>query len=141
MPVLTFLAGSLAYLFRDRIPATRVALGVWVVLVALIADLGFAPSLVHAPLCILLLAGSLQLPLSAVGSRYDISYGVYIYGWPLQQVPGSVGAHQAVPPLIFAGAALLIVAPLAWLSCRYVEGPARRWRRFGEAPRRVPELA
>jgi len=138
---LTFLAGSLAYLFRDRIPASRVALGVCAVLVVVIAGLGFAPSLVHVPLCTLLLAGSLQLPLSAVGSRYDISYGVYIYGWPVQQVLASFGVHDAVPPLIFAGAALLIVAPLAWLSCRYVEGPARRWHRAKDAPRRVPELA
>ena len=141
VPVLTFLAGSLAYLFRDRIPASRVALGVCAVLVVVIAGLGFAPSLVHAPLCIQLLAGSLQLPLSAVGSRYDISYGVYIYGWPVQQVLASFGVHDAVPPLIFGGAALLIVAPLAWLSCRCVEGPARRWRRAKDAPRRVPELA
>lgn len=141
VPVLTFLAGSLAYLFRDRIPAGRGALGVCAVLVAALAGLGFAPSLIHLPLCVLLLAGSLQLPLSAVGSRYDISYGVYIYGWPVQQVLASLGVHNAVPPLIFAGAALLIVAPLAWLSCRYVEVPARRWRRSKDALRRLRELA
>ncbi|MFF2315846.1 acyltransferase family protein [Arthrobacter sp. NPDC058097] len=51
-------------------------------------------------------------------------------GWP-----------HAVPPLIFAGAALLLVALLAWLSCRYVEGPARRWRRPQTAARRVAELS
>jgi peptidoglycan/LPS O-acetylase OafA/YrhL len=141
VPVLTFLAGSLAYLFRDRIPASPVAVGICVVLVTGIAALGFAPSLIHVPLCILLVAGSLQLPLAAVGSRYDISYGVYIYGWPVQQALASLGVHNAVPPLVFSGAALLIVAPLAWLSCRYVEGPARRWRRSKDAPLRVPELA
>lgn len=141
VPVLTFLAGSLVYLFRDRIPAGPAALGVCAVLVAVIAALGFAPSLIHMPLCVLLLAGSLQLPLSAVGSRYDISYGVYIYGWPVQQALACVGVHNSVPPLIFSGVALLIVAPLAWLSCRYVEGPARRWRRTKDASQRVPKLA
>jgi peptidoglycan/LPS O-acetylase OafA/YrhL len=141
VPVLTFLAGSLAYLFRDRIPASHLALGVCAALVAVIAGLGFAPSLIHIPLCILLLAGSLQLPLAQVGSRYDISYGVYIYGWPMQQVLASLGVHNAVPPLVFAGAALLVVAPLAWLSCRYVEGPARRWRRSKDASRTIPKLA
>jgi peptidoglycan/LPS O-acetylase OafA/YrhL len=141
VPVLTFLAGSLAYLFRDRIPASPAAVGICAVLVAGITAVGFAPSLIHLPLCILLVAGSLQLPLAAVGSRYDISYGVYIYGWPVQQALASLGVHNAVPALVFSGAALLLVAPLAWLSCRYVEGPARRWRRSKDAQLRIPELA
>jgi peptidoglycan/LPS O-acetylase OafA/YrhL len=87
------------------------------------------------------LAGSLYVPLAAVGSRYDISYGVYIYGWPVQQFLAAQGVHTAVPPLVFAGASLLAVAPLAWLSCRYVEGPAQRWRRSRDTQRRIAELA
>jgi peptidoglycan/LPS O-acetylase OafA/YrhL len=141
VPVLTFLAGSLVYLFREHVPAGPAAVAVCAVLVAAISGLGFAPSLVHVPMCILLLAGSLHLRLEAVGSRFDISYGVYIYGWPVQQFLASLGIHTVVPPLVFAGASLLLVLPLAWLSCRYIEGPARRWRPAKETPRVVPELA
>jgi peptidoglycan/LPS O-acetylase OafA/YrhL len=141
IPVLTFLAGSLVYLFRDRIPATPLTLAVCAGMTLVIAGTGFAPSLIHLPLCVLFLAGSLYLPLAAVGSRYDVSYGVYIYGWPVQQFLASMGLHTVVPPLAFAGASLLVVAPLAWLSCRHVEGPAQRWRRSRDTRRRVAELA
>jgi peptidoglycan/LPS O-acetylase OafA/YrhL len=105
------------------------------------ASLGFSPSLVHLPLTVLLLTCSLHLPLSGVGSRFDISYGVYIYGWPVQQFLASLGLHSAVPPLVFGAASLLLVAPVAWLSCRYVEGPAQRWHRSRDIQRKVRELA
>ena len=141
VPVLTFLAGSLVYPFREHIPAHPAVVATSGTLVAAISWLGFAPSLVHVPMCIFLLAGSLHLRLDAVGSRYDISYGVYIYGWPIQQVLASIGIHTVVPPLVFAGISLIMVLPFAWLSCRYVEGPSRRWRRAKETPRVIPELA
>ncbi|HAP91234.1 MAG TPA: hypothetical protein DEP82_08465 [Arthrobacter bacterium] len=141
IPVLTFLAGSLLYLYRDSVPASPASLGVCAVMVLAIAGLGFAPSLIHLPLCALLLAGSLYLPLASVGSRYDVSYGVYIYGWPVQQFLASMGVHTVVPPWVFAGASLLVVAPLAWLSCRYVEGPAQRWVRSRTTHRRLVKLA
>ncbi|WP_247045596.1 acyltransferase family protein [Arthrobacter rhizosphaerae] len=134
IPVLTFLAGSLAYLFRDSLPAGIRAVAGCSALVVVIASLGFGSSLSHIPLVIVLLAGSLLLPLSAVGSRYDVSYGVYIYGWPVQQFLASLGLHTAVPPLIFAATALLCVAPLAWLSCRFIEVPMRRRRKARGAP-------
>jgi peptidoglycan/LPS O-acetylase OafA/YrhL len=141
IPILTFLAGSLVYLFQDSIPANRTMLIIVAGLVALVASLGFSPSLVHLPLTVLLLTCSLHLPLSGVGSRFDISYGVYIYGWPVQQFLASLGLHSAVPPLVFGAASLLVVAPVAWLSCRYVEGPAQRWRRSRDIRRTVRELA
>jgi peptidoglycan/LPS O-acetylase OafA/YrhL len=141
IPVVTFLAGSLVYLYQDAIPANRAALLVSGGVVVLVASLGFTSSLVHLPLSIFLIVGSLHLPLSDVGSRYDISFGVYIYGWPAQQFLASLGLHEAAPPLVFAGASLLMVGPLAWLSCRYVEKPVQRWRRSRFIERRVEELA
>jgi peptidoglycan/LPS O-acetylase OafA/YrhL len=41
-------------------------------------------------------------------------------------------------------AAMVIISHswcLAWLSCRYVKGPARRWHRSRDTSRRVSELA
>lgn len=141
IPVLTFLAGSLVYLFQNTIPASESMLILTGGLVFLVAGLGFTASLVHLPLSIFLILGSLHMPFSSVGSRFDMSYGVYIYGWPVQQVLASMGLHAAVPPLVFAGASLLLVAPIAWLSCRYVEQPAQRRHRSRALQRRVEELA
>ena len=141
LPILTFLAGSLVYLFQDSIPANRATLILTGGLVAVVASMGFTASLVHLPLSIFLVVGALHAPLSRLGSRYDISYGVYIYGWPVQQLLASLNVHSAVPPLVFAAASLLLVAPLAWLSCRYVELPAQKWRRLREAQQKAVQLA
>lgn len=141
IPVLTFLAGSLVYLFQDTIPATRWMLILTGALVVLAAALGFTASLVHLPFTTFLILASLNLPLFNVGSRFDVSFGVYIYGWPVQQFLASMGLHAAVPPLVFAAASLLLVAPIAWLSCRYVEQPAQRRPHPRVTQRRVEELA
>jgi peptidoglycan/LPS O-acetylase OafA/YrhL len=52
----------------------------------------------------------------------DISYGVYIYAWPSQQL-----VAQFMPtahPLIITLVATLIVLPLAWVSWTWLEKPA-----------------
>ena len=141
IPVLSFLAGSLSYLFQDIIPASPGTVLLAGSLVVLVSAIGFASSLVHLPLSLFLVSGSMYLPLSSVGSRFDISYGVYIYGWPAQQFLASLGLHSIVQPLGFAAASLLLVAPLAWLSCRYVEKPAQLWHRSRDKHRSVAELA
>jgi len=141
IPILSFLAGSLSYLFQDIIPASPGTVLLAGSLVVLVSAIGFASSLVHLPLSLFLVSGSMYLPLSSVGSRFDISYGVYIYGWPAQQFLASLGLHSIVQPLGFAAASLLLVAPLAWLSCRYVEKPAQLWHRSRDKHRRVAELA
>ena len=52
----------------------------------------------------------------------DISYGMYIYAWPVQQVVAhyftSIGPYKAT--LI----STVIVSALAWLSWHYLEKPA-----------------
>jgi peptidoglycan/LPS O-acetylase OafA/YrhL len=53
----------------------------------------------------------------------DLSYGVYIYAYPMQQVVVSLmGASASYYAL--SAASLAVVLPLAWLSWRYVEAPA-----------------
>lgn len=52
----------------------------------------------------------------------DVSFGLYIYAWPIQQLvwyPGQSGYMNA----LFA---IAIVLPIAYLSWRYVEKPALR---------------
>lgn len=141
IPVLSFLAGALIYLFQDVIPANPTTLVLAAGLVVLVSSFGFASSLVHLPLSLFLILGSLYLPLFGVGSRYDVSFGIYIYGWPAQQFLAALGLHSVVPPLVFAAASLLLVAPVAWLSCRYVEKPAQLWHRAQGVRRTVRELA
>ena len=62
----------------------------------------------------------------------DISYGVYLYGWPVQTL--LVAYLPPVSPWLKLGLACVIVLPLSVLSCYLVEQPMLRWK---NARRRV----
>jgi peptidoglycan/LPS O-acetylase OafA/YrhL len=123
---LIFACGSLAYLYRDRIPLT----------LSVVAGLVFA-----LPLAALILP-AVYKPLLFIGSAYvflfiamapglshprfeppgDISYGVYLYGWPVQQALQNL--FPAISGWIMLGPALVITCLVATLSWLYVEKPA-----------------
>lgn len=60
--------------------------------------------------------------------RHDISYGVYIYAWPISQTLIYFGEKYSHKwnPLVLAISTLLIVLPFAYLSCRLIEEPFMR---------------
>ncbi|MEA5453431.1 acyltransferase [Sinomonas sp. JGH33] len=143
MPLMAFfLAGSVLAHFRERIPVGLVPIilasaAAW----ALLAS-GLGSVLAPLPLSYLVLcAGSLR-PFARIGARYDISYGVYIYGWPIQQLLAALHVPATMPPLGYAALTLVAVWPLGFLSCVLVEQPAQRWRRAWTARRnaRQPQL-
>jgi peptidoglycan/LPS O-acetylase OafA/YrhL len=130
---LVFATGSLIYLYRDRVPL----------------NLGIVAAVIAAMMLAALLLPALYKPLLFTGTAYlmlfiamppglshpsleppgDISYGVYLYGWPIQQ------ALQALFPGISAWAmlmpALVITCAVAAVSWLLVEKPAlqlkKRW--------------
>jgi peptidoglycan/LPS O-acetylase OafA/YrhL len=73
--------------------------------------------------------------LRSAGRFGDLSYGTYIYAWPVQQVLVAYLGVQASFHVL-AMAAIAIVLPLAWLSWRYVEHPAiaRKPKRLDYSP-------
>jgi peptidoglycan/LPS O-acetylase OafA/YrhL len=62
-------------------------------------------------------------PFAETLNRYDISYGVFLYSFPLTQVVVLALGRDAAPPLVAALAAALTV-PLAFLSYVLIEHPA-----------------
>ncbi len=74
---------------------------------------------------------STVLPSPAVIRRHDISYGAYIYAFPVQQLLAYAGVHR-LGVLAYDVVGALATAVLATLSWRLVERPtmrrARRWR-------------
>jgi peptidoglycan/LPS O-acetylase OafA/YrhL len=120
---LAFLGGMLVLFYGDRLRQNALTIGIAVAVIVVAVVLGLAPSLIPLPLAYLLLVLGNVLPLSRVGSRYDISYGVYIYAWPVQQMLALAGAATLPLPVYI----LLVVAgtvPLAFLSCVLIEQPA-----------------
>ena len=119
-PTLYFAIGVLLYLNRDNVPLDyRIAL----IAIALgFLSFGenwfqyiFPPALIYL---IFYLAYNTR-PISTDTVVGDISYGIYIYAWPIQQIVAQTFPTQT--PYFNMVAASLIVIPLAWLSWHGVE--------------------
>ncbi len=125
---LIFGCGTLAYLYRDRLPLKAgIAAGAlaFVALSALVGPALYKPALFIALAYVFLfiaMAPGLSHP--RFEPPGDISYGVYLYGWPVQQ------ALQALFPAVsgwaMLPAALMLTVALATLSWVLVEKPALR---------------
>lgn len=65
-------------------------------------------------------------------ARYagDLSYGLYIYGWPAEQFVMWLSGGHATWWQVCLGS-LAVAVPLAWISWHLVEAPALRWVRTG----------
>jgi peptidoglycan/LPS O-acetylase OafA/YrhL len=125
-----FAAGAVLWVFREKIRAT----GPWPWFAAAsllgLAVTHHADDVGALPLAYLALWAGARLPVPW-GRRTDLSYGVYVYGWPVQSVLSLAGG-AVLGPLGFAVVALLITAGLAVLSWRFVERPALRLRSRNE---------
>ncbi len=68
-----------------------------------------------------------QLPSSAGSSRFaihtDLSYGIYLYGWPIQSTIAFF-LDRAINPWALSAASLALAAAAAWVSWTFVEKPA-----------------
>ena len=120
---LIFTAGACLYLWRDTL---RISLPAMLCLCVALFVLARTPA--YAPLLFLGSAyGAVWLGLGPLAMKVfdppaDLSYGIYLYGWPIQQTlhalwPAPSGIALIVP-------ALAITLPVAALSWYAVERPA-----------------
>ena len=118
-----FLLGVTAYLMRSHIP---ISAGWLVASIAIAVVLSFSPFalfgylLVDAHLTFVVGAAYFGVPTEWT-RRNDISYGVYIYGWPIQQsiialFPG-IGAFAA------GSLSILLAVTIGYLSWWLIESP------------------
>ncbi len=126
--------GTLLYIFADRIPVARTAMYACYAIVAVSA---FTPFFTEAcaifgSYAVLATAYLVTGHFASFTGKGDISYGIYIYAYPIQQVlvPVSIGALGAkLAPYVNALLTLPFVAALAILSWMYVEKPSLRRKR------------
>jgi peptidoglycan/LPS O-acetylase OafA/YrhL len=129
---LTFLSGALIHRYGHRLRASWSLVGICLVVVWLAAV--YSPSYRLAASVFLayalLAAGSLlRQPWLNLGN--DISYGVYIYAFPFQQLLVTAG-FAAAGPLVFFVVAAYLTLPAALASWFLVEKPIlSRVRRGG----------
>ena len=129
-PVLFFFIGMQYYLFRDRIPSSPAlciaAAAVWIVSLRF----GFhgIAGYICLPYILMYLGFGTERTLSRFGSRWELSYGIYLTAWPVQQI------LCAVFPGIswwwnFAGAAVLCIPAafgVTWAEKKLARAADRR---------------
>ncbi len=129
-----FLAGSVGHLFASRIRMTAKG-GLLACLLLLAALAAAAPvagdsrstltySLLAPPaMAYLVLLVGCSPRLARIGAHRDLSYGLYVYAWPVQATLVVVGAlGWWVPAYMLV--TLVIALAMAFLSWTYVEAPA-----------------
>jgi peptidoglycan/LPS O-acetylase OafA/YrhL len=138
-----FLCGASIWLLREHIPT-----GVVLTIVALIVGIALTRTFLWGSLgTALLVYAFISLAylapkrLHSFGRRTDISYGVYLYGWPIQQSMVAAGALALGfwPVLIFSLLGAAILGTASWflvekpaLKLKDIPLPIPRWmsRRF-----------
>ena len=128
-PVAIFFLGVPGWHSRHEIRLSAVTLGLVVgVAVALhgyaVSELAWVAVDAYGALCLA------ALPLGAVRrvtNRFDISYGLYIYGWTIEQILVDAMPHAGALTVGLAG--LVIASAVAWASWNVVERPALRLKR------------
>ena len=125
-----FLSGAMLYLWRDRIPLDgRLALASVAALGATMATGGFRLAFATAgAYLVVFLAISPAVRLPDLARQGDLSYGVYVYAWPVQQTAAFLLGPAATWYRVTA-VALPVALALAWLSWHLVERPALRLKR------------
>ena len=123
-----FTCGALLWLYRDRVPVSGPLAAAAAGLV-LVGALSPDPRLVAAPatayLCVT--AGLWLGRRPRLVLRHDLSYGCFLYGYPVQQALLLCGVSLGWAG--FAGLSVAAVLPLAALSWWLVERPCLRRRR------------
>ncbi|TWI40173.1 peptidoglycan/LPS O-acetylase OafA/YrhL [Pseudoduganella flava] len=129
-----FFAGGCFYLYRDAYRFTpRAALVAGAILLAAMFSHRYAElALASCGAYLLFYFAFRPMRLTATFNRLpDVSYGVYLYGWPVQTL--LLAYLPPLSPWAMLGIAGLIVLPLSVLSCYLVEQPLLRLKHTGRA--------
>jgi peptidoglycan/LPS O-acetylase OafA/YrhL len=135
---LMFLAGAMVYCFQDRIPTGAPLLVTAVGLVAVSAFLPDYRLLAALPLAYALITIGALIRTPRLRFRNDISYGVYVYAFPVSQVLACAGLWTR-GPLLCIVLTTLLTYPLAAASWFVVEKPANGLKMRGRRPETVQE--
>lgn len=125
-----FAAGMCARAFADVLPLRRSWFLAATAILALACWEGLKLALpVAGAYAVLYIGFRWRFGTAWVARHGDLSYGVYLYGWPVQQVCVSLwpGALRHQPWRLFP-VAMLFTLGLAFLSWRLVEHPCLRWK-------------
>ncbi len=119
-----FLGGALVYMIQPKVPLslTGALLASGAVVVLCWVSTSWGPQLAAPLIVYILLWLGNSVPSLALFKRHDISYGVYIYAFPAQQMLAIFGLHR-LGIASYIGLSILATIPFAVLSWLCVERP------------------
>ncbi|OBH37573.1 acyltransferase [Mycobacterium intracellulare] len=123
-----FAAGAVLYQWREVIPARWSLVGVSVVIVLASSMLPDYRTVAAIPLAYAIIVSGALLKSSRLRLRTDLSYGVYIYAFPTQQLLAVCGLARLQPAAFFVVAAAATL-PLAAASWFLIEKPSMALKR------------
>ncbi len=124
--VFMFALGSFFFLARDWVRLSWPVLMVLIALTWLSHGTAFYFALLYLTLGygVLVVAFGPLWPGVALADRTDLSYGMYLYGWPVQQALVQLFPAASLWALLLP--ALVVSALVAWVSWHGIEAPALR---------------
>ncbi|MEW2414326.1 acyltransferase [Streptomyces sp. NPDC046866] len=129
-----FVIGMLIEVYKERIPVSAPLAVLSAVVMAATLHYGwfFVLGVPAFAYLLLWLAIRLPKPLRKVGSTSDYSYGIYIYGFVVEQSVAALGGARwgFAAYLGLSAAGTLAAAALSW---HLVERPAMRWKDLGRS--------
>ncbi|MBY6437554.1 acyltransferase [Rhodococcus kroppenstedtii] len=134
-----FAAGSLLFLYRDRCRLHPVGAFISALVCVASAAVGLFGVLAPVPLAYLVMYLGAALPLRRLGRTHDLSYGIYIYAFPVQQMVTTLG--RGMPLLAHFAISLAVTTVFAVGSWFLVERPSLRLGSPGRARWRTPAPA
>lgn len=124
-----FATGVFAYLLRDKL-----VLSIWILLPLFVAFYFARGTIVFEVVTALFLGyGALWAssysfgPMRRFCNRFDLSFGIYIFAGPLQQM--FLDFHPSMSPVTLAITTFIVAAPMALLSWVLIEHPALKARK------------
>jgi peptidoglycan/LPS O-acetylase OafA/YrhL len=131
-----FFCGSAFFMFRASIPKSGAlfALAAVLLFASLFAGNAYWAALFCGTYAILFASLSFAADFRLFGRRVDLSYGVYLYGWPVQQLL-LFDSKMSLSPLWLFTISLGLTSVVAFMSWKVVERPSlllvrkfeRRW--------------
>jgi len=121
-----YVAGLLAYCFRTVLPRSRLLMGICAVSFLLphfykhLTYIVLPTSGAYCLLCLIYAKNKYSQSITRFG---DLSYGLYLYGWPVEQGLIAIIGVSAFTVHSLVAATIVLCLLLAYLSYRFVEKP------------------
>jgi peptidoglycan/LPS O-acetylase OafA/YrhL len=125
-----FMAGAVIHRYRQSIPMSPILFVISVLVIAASTSAGWGTVIAPLPLayCVMWLGAELPLLIERVGNgTLDISYGMYIYAFPMQQLLVLAGVHHLGVAAMISASIVVTILP-AVLSWVLLEKPCLRFK-------------